>query len=153
MRPRLRHGLLRAVAELKMGRQDERSVEDAEQWLRGDESATTADIYHELAALAAPRKLADKSPMYVLEDGSSTAFTVPFQARGTSTWFAIPWPPGVRWSGCGTRSRNAAAWPGKVATAGAERVLDTFWLQPHLRAKDIWTHSPWTAGSAFEART
>ena len=143
MRPRLRHGLLRAVAELKMGRQDERSVEDAEQWLRGDESATTADIYHELAALAAPRKLVDKSPMYVLEDGCLDRIHRAFPSARYIHLVRHPLATGRSMVGL----RNTIKERGGLARQGGRGEgpsvsLDTFWLQPHLRAKEYLDAQP-----------
>lgn len=62
----LSHGLLRAVAELVFGSQDEDAVARARWWVEFRRSATTADVYRELADAARPRALVDKSPATVL---------------------------------------------------------------------------------------
>jgi len=65
IRPGFQHGLLRAVAELGLGGQDEQNIEVARAWLDEHGALTTAEIYRDLADWAAPRRLVDKSPAYV----------------------------------------------------------------------------------------
>lgn len=64
-RPRLQHGLLRSVAQLGLGGQSAENIEVAKRWLRGYARTSTADLFHDLAAWAAPKRLVDKSPIYV----------------------------------------------------------------------------------------
>jgi hypothetical protein len=65
IRPGFQHGLLRAVAELGLGGQDEQNIEVARTWLAEHGALSTAEIYLDLADWAAPRRLVDKSPAYV----------------------------------------------------------------------------------------
>jgi Sulfotransferase family len=64
MRPGFRHGLLRAVAQLGLGTQTVETIQQARQWLEEQPQLPTSDIYADLAAWAAPRRLVDKSPIY-----------------------------------------------------------------------------------------
>jgi hypothetical protein len=64
MRPGFRHGLLRAVAELGLGGQSVAAIESARGWLEEHRAVATADLFADLAAWAAPRRLVDKSPLY-----------------------------------------------------------------------------------------
>jgi hypothetical protein len=64
MRPGFRHGLLRAVAQLGLGGQNPDTIEDARRWLEENRDVPTAEIFDDLAAWAAPRRLVDKSPLY-----------------------------------------------------------------------------------------
>jgi hypothetical protein len=64
-RPRLQHGLLRSVAQLGLGGQSAVNIEVAKRWLRAHARASTADLFSDLVAWAAPRRLVDKSPIYV----------------------------------------------------------------------------------------
>jgi Sulfotransferase family len=65
---RPRHvGLLRCVAQLFFGEQTDRSVIQAEAWLKRRLSFSTAYVFEELAARAAPRMLVEKTPAMVSE--------------------------------------------------------------------------------------
>ena len=64
MRPGFRHGLLRAVAQLGLGGQNPDTIEDARAWLEENREVPTSQIFDDLAAWAAPRRLVDKSPLY-----------------------------------------------------------------------------------------
>ena len=64
MRPGFRHGLLRAVAQLGLGAQTPETIEQARAWLDEHPDVSTADLFDDLAAWAAPRRLVDKSPLY-----------------------------------------------------------------------------------------
>jgi hypothetical protein len=50
-------GLLRALAELEFGGQDDHSIGRARQWLQSRADASTTEILHALATMAAPRRL------------------------------------------------------------------------------------------------
>lgn len=62
----LSHGLLRAVAQLQFGVQNDDTTSRARWWLEFRRSSTTGDVFHELAASAGERELVDKSPSTVL---------------------------------------------------------------------------------------
>ena len=64
MRPGFRHGLLRAVAQLGLGGQNPDTIEDARRWLEENREVPTSELFDDLAAWAAPRRLVDKSPLY-----------------------------------------------------------------------------------------
>lgn len=64
-RPGFRHGLLRAVAELGLGEQTPDNINIARQWLEEHNDVSVAKIYYDLADWASPRRLVDKSPIYV----------------------------------------------------------------------------------------
>lgn len=57
------NGLVRAVAHLYFGEQNEETAELARSWLRHRLHWTTAEVFHALAARAHPRGLVDKSPL------------------------------------------------------------------------------------------
>lgn len=67
-RPRLGHGLLRAVAELGLGNQSSADIDAAQAWLEENHSSTTADLFRALMEWASPRRLVDKSPIYVTRE-------------------------------------------------------------------------------------
>lgn len=69
-RARFQHGLLRSIAQLGLGEQTEDDIEAAKSWLQKRPSASTAQIFQDLAAWAAPRQLVDKSPLYVYSSSS-----------------------------------------------------------------------------------
>lgn len=59
------HGLLRVVAELYFGGQDEATVDKARAWLQARSSTTTAEVYRALGHKVFPLILIDKSPSNV----------------------------------------------------------------------------------------
>jgi hypothetical protein len=63
---RFRDGLLRAVAELRFGSQTPRTITAAREWLRRRASWSVRDIVDDLADMASPRTLVEKSPSTVL---------------------------------------------------------------------------------------
>jgi hypothetical protein len=70
MRPGFRHGLLRAIAEIGLGGQTVENVEAAQQWLEENRDLPAGEVFADLAAWAAPRRLVDKSPIYAYADES-----------------------------------------------------------------------------------
>lgn len=58
----MRHGLLRAVAQLYGGEQTLETVAMAERWLRTREMMTGAEVFQELAEKVAPLRIVEKSP-------------------------------------------------------------------------------------------
>jgi Sulfotransferase family len=61
----MRHGLLRAVAQLCYGEQTEGTVRLAAAWIRRRSGSTSGMVFEELAGLAFPSVLVDKSPSIV----------------------------------------------------------------------------------------
>lgn len=70
LRPGFRHGLLRAVAELGLGGQMEDNVTIARKWLKENDDTDVGMIYRDLADWASPKRLVDKSPIYVYAAGA-----------------------------------------------------------------------------------
>jgi len=64
MRPGFRHGLLRAVAQLGLGGQNPDTIDAARGWLEENRGVSTSELFDDLTAWAAPRRLVDKSPLY-----------------------------------------------------------------------------------------
>jgi len=64
-RPHALHGLLRALAELHEGRQDEDTVGRALDWVKRRHSWSTGHVLAHLQELTHPRRLVDKSPRTV----------------------------------------------------------------------------------------
>ncbi|QGX99848.1 sulfotransferase [Roseovarius faecimaris] len=58
----MRHGLLRALAEVFSGEQTPESIRMAERWLRTREQYSSAQVLQELAEAVAPRRIVEKSP-------------------------------------------------------------------------------------------
>lgn len=69
-RGRFQHGLLRSIAQLGLGQQTEDDIDVAAAWLQKRPAASTARIFQDLAAWAAPREVVDKSPLYVYSSSS-----------------------------------------------------------------------------------
>jgi Sulfotransferase family len=65
LRPGFRHGLLRAVAELGLGEQTEENINVAMKWLEENKNVSGGMIYRDLVEWGSPRRLVDKSPIYV----------------------------------------------------------------------------------------
>lgn len=63
----MRHGLLRAIAQIYGGEQTPESVRMAERWLKQREHWTAGDVLRNLGAAVAPRRMVEKSPA-VLRD-------------------------------------------------------------------------------------
>jgi hypothetical protein len=61
----LSHGLLRAIAELVMGHQNEATIALARLWILQRLNWSTAEVFHLLAKQVAPAVLIDKSPLVV----------------------------------------------------------------------------------------
>lgn len=130
-RPRLRHGLLRAVAELGLGGQEEADIDSAEEWLRDNAALSTAEICRDLARWAAPRRLVDKSPIHVIDEGALDRI-----------WRAFPearflhmtrHPQGTCASMLGLRQYIRKA----GGAVGGTLDPETFWLRPHARVKEF----------------
>ncbi|MBK8898363.1 MAG: sulfotransferase [Candidatus Competibacteraceae bacterium] len=62
--PMMRHGLLRAVAQLYAGEQSIDSIAMAYRWIRTRADKTTGEVYQELAARLHPLRPVEKSPGY-----------------------------------------------------------------------------------------
>lgn len=127
-RPRLSHGLLRAVAELGLGAQTAENVATAKEWLAEDPALTTSELFRDMAAWAGGRGLVDKSPLHVYEEGAMNRMLDGF--------------PDARFIHLVRHPRSTCESVSNLQTAireGGGRTLareldpDQVWLYPHQR--------------------
>ena len=64
--PRLRHGILRAVAQIYFGEQTDEAIQAAEHWCAARQTLPIAEVFDELRAKVAPLHIAEKSPDYTM---------------------------------------------------------------------------------------
>lgn len=64
---RMRHGILRAVAEIFFGEQTDEAITGAEHWCARRQYWPVGKVFDELRAAVAPLRLLEKSPDYTLE--------------------------------------------------------------------------------------
>lgn len=133
MRRRLRHGLLRAVAELGLGGQDGETIDIAESWLGRNRDVRTAQIFGDLAVWAGPRGLVDKSPIYTIDDLALERI-----------WEAFPGARFIHMTrhpvGTLKSMRSLQDYVQKAGGLVADRGgldPDKLWLQPHARVKEF----------------
>jgi hypothetical protein len=65
--PKLRHGLLRAVAEIYTGEQTDETIEFAEHWCAAREDWSSGAVFREIAEKLHPLVPVEKSPAYTTE--------------------------------------------------------------------------------------
>ncbi len=143
IQPRFQHGLLRVVAELGMGGQSEAQVEAARGWLNERREAPTAEIFRQLMVWAAPRRLVEKSPIYVLSPGAferiRAAFPVAFYLHLTRhPRSACESIHETRQSGHPAGGQGGGRFPGardmgRKLGADSEVTPENMWLLPHLK--------------------
>lgn len=132
LRPRFRHGLLRACAELGLGGQSLTTIEKAGAWLDAYPDATSAQIYRELAEWAGERRLVDKSPLYVLEPGALARIA---QAFPDACYLHLTRHPR---STCESMFKLRQTVEESGGKAGQfEMNPDTIWLKPHARVVEF----------------
>jgi len=64
---KLRHGLLRAVAEIYVGEQTDEAIEFALHWCAARENLSSGDVFREIAAKLDPLIPLEKSPYYTVD--------------------------------------------------------------------------------------
>jgi len=64
---RMRHGILRAVAEIVFGEQSDEAIAGAEHWCARRQYRPVGEVFNELRLLVAPLRLLEKSPDYTLK--------------------------------------------------------------------------------------
>lgn len=132
MRPRFRHGLLRACAELGLGGQTTANVEKASAWLEAYPDATSSQIYRELTEWAEGRRLVDKSPLYVIEPGALARIG---QAFPDAFFLHLTRHPR---STCESMFKLRQTVEESGGLAGQfEMNPDTLWLRPHARVLEF----------------
>jgi len=132
-RPRLQFGLLRTIAELGLGGQSEENVEAAKAWLEQQGSVTTADLFRDLMAWAAPRRLVDKSPIYVYAAGALERIGKAFP---DACYLHLAREPRATCESIYKTRQVAAPRIQRVRGGGeanAALTPENMWLKPHLR--------------------
>ncbi|CUH78565.1 Sulfotransferase domain protein [Tritonibacter multivorans] len=71
---RMRHGILRAVAEIFFGEQTDAAIAGAERWCARRQDWHVRDVFTELRAAVAPLRLLEKSPDYTLKPEAMLRF-------------------------------------------------------------------------------
>jgi hypothetical protein len=121
-RPHLRHGVLRAVAELGLGGQTRENVEAAYAWLEDYADLSTAELYRDLMALIEPRAPVDKSPLHVYTPGAIERIRSAF--------------PDARFLHLARHPRATCESMNRTRQAGGQGggvLPEEVWLRPHLR--------------------
>ncbi|MEM9056711.1 MAG: sulfotransferase [Pseudomonadota bacterium] len=134
-RPQTQDGLLRVVAELGLGEQTEVNIEAARALLEENRHTPTADLFAELAAWAAPRRLVDKSPMYLSDVKCMLRMHAAFP---DARYLHITRHPR---STCDSLHQLINA-PGrrKSFVKAEDMTPDKMWLEPHLRVLEFSDH-------------
>jgi len=132
LRPRLRHGLLRAVAELGLGGQSEEDIDSAEDWLRQHHDVDTGEIYRDLAEWADPKRLVDKSPIYVIDEFALERMYEAFPDARFLHLTRHPWATCKSMVGLREYIKQAGGRPGRFGLDP-----DKVWLRPHVRVKEF----------------
>jgi hypothetical protein len=152
MRPGFRHGLLRAIAEVGLGEQTVQNIEAAMAWLEDNRELPTSDLFRDLASWAAPRRLVDKSPIYVYTDASLERIRTAFPdasylhlTRHPVTMCRSVFQLRERVQGALGRRRAGGA--GGQRPAPSNRFADvedpeSMWLVPHRRILDFLDRVP-----------
>ena len=153
MRPGFRHGLLRAIAELGLGEQTDENVTVARKWLEEHHSESTAELYKDLVEWASPKRLVDKSPIYVyapetlqrILDAFPDAYFIHLTRHPRATCESIIKLRGVVSEGLdkmrvGERARE-------MIKSRHDRIAqvedpDSMWLKPHLRIMEFLENVP-----------
>ena len=142
-RPRLGHGLLRAMAELGFGEQTARNIRAAKAWLLDHPFVTTGELFQLLIEWSFPRRLVDKSPIYVFDIRNLERIKSCYP--GAQYLHLIRHPTGtcesvIKISG-ELEKRERAVTENRIRLSkGSARFMsrsklhpDNIWLKPHLR--------------------
>jgi len=145
LRPGFRHGLLRAIAQLGLAEQTEQNVMAARTWLEEQATVSTADLYRDLMAWAEPKRLVDKSPIYVFTPGTLARMRAAFPGARYIHLTRHPRPTcesiyklrGVVQEGL-KNLQQFIAQARKQTSSQYERLAqiddpESLWLKPHLR--------------------
>lgn len=173
LRPGFRHGLLRAVAQIGLGEQTAENVEAVKGYLEEHRRLSSAELFKDLAAWAVPKRLVDKSPIYVYSDASLQRIADAFpdarflhltrHPRGTCE-SVLKLREKVQ--GAVARFRGAGVAGGSPGGGGAGALAsnrlaevedpDSMWLAPQRRILAFLAHVPaerrrWYRGEDFMA--
>ncbi len=169
LRPGFRHGLLRAIAEIGLGEQTAQNIDAAAGYLEDNGELPSGEIFKDLVSWATPRRLVDKSPIYVYSESSLARIAETFpnayylhltrHPRGTcESVFKLR----ERVQGAVSRLRGGAGPGGGGGRArGGNRLAevedpDSMWLAPHRRILSFLADVPerrrcWFRGEDFMA--
>ncbi|MCG6872607.1 MAG: sulfotransferase [Gammaproteobacteria bacterium] len=152
VRPGFRHGLLRAVAELGLGGQNEGNVRAAQSWLEENRDEETTALFGDLMSWAAPRRLVDKSPVYVyrpealerIATGFPDAYFLHLLRHPRATCESVT---KLREDGREMRQRIQQFRKKKDDSEEGDRMVDwespdSMWLEPHQRILDLLSTRP-----------
>lgn len=137
LRPRFRHGLLRAGAELGLGGQSEANVQIVQDWLDAYPRMSAAQLYTDLVDWAGPRRLVDKSPLYVIEEGALARIGRTFPDAHYLHLTRHPRATCESMYKLRELIRESGGRPGRF-----EMDPDTLWLRPHARALEYLAEVP-----------
>lgn len=144
VQPRFQHGLLRAIAEYGLGGQSSENIQKARTRLHNSADTGTLAVFRELQAWAAPRRLVEKSPVYVFKP---EAFRRMERAFPDARYLHLArHPRGACESVYRTRQSGHPDSPGqgrglfpgardmgRKLGADSEVTPENMWLKPHLR--------------------
>ncbi|MEO0421925.1 MAG: sulfotransferase [Pseudomonadota bacterium] len=168
LRPGFRHGLLRAVAEIGLGEQTAQNIDAAAGYLEDNAELPSGEIFKDLATWAMPRRLVDKSPIYVYSESSLARIAETFpdarylhltrHPRGTcESVFKLR----ERVQGAVSRLRGGAGNERPGRARGNNRLAEvedpeSMWLAPHRRIMRFLADVPesrrlWFRGEDFMA--
>jgi hypothetical protein len=152
MRPGFRHGLLRAIAQIGLGKQSVQNVDAAMSWLADNHALSGAAIFKDIATWAAPRRLVDKSPIYVYSDASLKRIEAAFPqacylhlTRHPVSMCESVFKLRDRVQGVLGRLRGAGVDIERHVPADQLADVDnpdSIWLQPHRRILGFLDHIP-----------
>ncbi|MEO1121976.1 MAG: sulfotransferase [Pseudomonadota bacterium] len=172
LRPGFRHGLLRAIAQIGLGEQSAQNVDAAFGYLEDNRELSSGDVFKDLVAWADPKRLVDKSPIYVYTEAPLRRIAEAFpdaaflhltrHPRGTcESVFKLR----EKVQGAMARFRGGAggagANPPMMRSAPNNRLAevedpDSMWLAPHKRILAFLSQIPperrrWYRGEDFMA--
>jgi len=148
MRPGFRHGLLRAIAELGLGGQTDENIGVARKWLEEHHKVKSSYIYNDLVEWASPRRLVDKSPIYVysseslqrIKDAFPEAYFIHLTRHPRATCDSIHKLRGVVNEGLDKMRVGKKA--REIIKSRYDRIAqvedpDSMWLKPHVRIMEF----------------
>lgn len=139
IRGRMRHGLLRSVAEIGFGEQSEETVAAADAWLTDNPELSTIEMFQVLGEWVGARTLIEKSPSHVytrgtmkrMQRGFPDAFYLHLTRHPVSTWLSNK---EIRDKIFESKKKlgNFTELSKDVIQDGSDLDPDSLWLRPHL---------------------
>jgi hypothetical protein len=132
LRPRFQHGLLRAIAELGLGAQNEATIVAAQRWCAEQVELTTATVFDDLRHWAAPRMPVDKSPLYAYAPGALERIRQAFPGARFLHLLRHPYTTCESFQKMRRQIHEEGGQPFDFAF-NPEKI----WLEPHLRIAEF----------------